>query len=101
MPVRPHTDGAQFVVFAAVLFAFPASVSAQAFIPAPGEGTVSVSHQSVVTRGQHGVSGTWFPNAPQLTGLPDDRTETHALIGYVEYGLTDRVAVHVSLPYMQ
>ena len=65
------------------------------------QGTVSSSYQAVVTGGQHGVSGTWFANAPQLAELPNDRTETHALVWYVEYGLTNRIAVHSSLPYMQ
>lgn len=98
---RLRTGGSSIVVFGALLSCFASEASAQAFIPAPGEGTVSVSYQSVVTRGQHGVSGTWFPNAPQLADLPRDRTDTHALIWYFEYGLSDRIAVHASLPYMQ
>jgi hypothetical protein len=82
-------------------FGLAAQASAQAFIPAPGDGTVSVSYQSVLTRGQHGASGEWFSNAPQLPQLPGESTNTHALIWYVEYGLTKRLAVHASLPYMQ
>ena len=89
------------IVFGALLHALAAHASAQAFIPAAGDGTISVSYQSVVTRGQHGVSGTWFPNAPQFAQLPQDSTTTHALVWYVEYGLSDRLAVHASLPYMQ
>jgi hypothetical protein len=89
------------LVGGALLLCGASGASAQAFIPAPGDGTVSVSYQSVVTRGQHGVSGTWFINAPQLSELPRDLTETHALIWYVEYGLSERIAVHSSLPYMQ
>jgi hypothetical protein len=78
-----------------------AHASAQAFIPAPGEGTVSISYQSVNTRGQRGASGEWFPNAPQIPSLPEESTNTHAIIWYLEYGLTERLAVHASLPYMQ
>lgn len=78
-----------------------AGASAQAFLPAPGDAIASVSYQSVVTRGQHGVAGTWFPNAPQLADLPRDSTEAHAVIWHLEYGLSERVAVHASLPYMQ
>lgn len=91
----------QLVVVGALLHALAGHASAQAFIPAAGDGTVSVSYQSVVTRGQHGVSGAWFPNAPQLPELPQDSTSTHAIVSYVEYGLSDRLAVHASLPYMQ
>jgi hypothetical protein len=66
----------------------------QAFIPAAGDGTVSVSYQAVVARGQHSVLGE------SLEARTDDLTEAHDLIWYVEYGLSDRIAVHASLPYM-
>jgi hypothetical protein len=77
---------------AAALFVLPAQPSAgQAFIPAAGDGTVSVSFQSV-------------RSSPQLdsTGAKGDgeRWDTQALIWHVEYGLTDRIAVHASLPFM-
>jgi hypothetical protein len=83
-------------VFGALLFGLASHASAQAFIPPPGEATVSVSYQSVVTHGQKDVTGDLlFPE------LPQDRTDTHALLWYVEYGLSDRFAVHASLPFMQ
>lgn len=85
----------------AVLCGFASSAAAQAFIPEPGQAVVSVSYQSVRTHGQHGVTGTWFSNAAQVDGLGDDRTESHAVIWYVEYGLGKRIAVHASLPYIQ
>ena len=91
----------RLIVFGAFLLGFGAHASAQAFIPAPGDGTVSLSYQSIFTRGQHGASGEWFPNALQLHQLPEESTNTHALIWYLEYGLTERLAVHASLPYMQ
>jgi hypothetical protein len=96
-----RTDISWSVVCGALLCGFASPAAAQAFIPAPGQGVVSVSYQSVRTRGQHGVSGSWFPNAPQLAALPQDSTDTHAMVWYVEYGLSDRIAVHASLPYMQ
>ena len=96
MLLRFRTDAAQLVVGVALLFCCASGASAQAFIPAPGEGTVSVSYQSVVTHGQHGVSGAQLAQPPF-----QDLTETHALLWYVEYGLTGRIAVHSSLPYMQ
>jgi len=98
---RIQIVGSQVLVFNAFVVCIARGASAQAFIPAPGEGTVSVSYPSVVTRGQHGVSGTWFPNAPQIAALSGDTTDTHALIWYVDYGVSERFAVHASLPYMQ
>jgi outer membrane putative beta-barrel porin/alpha-amylase len=71
----------------------PAQPSAgQAFIPAAADGTVSVAFQSV-------------RSAPQLDGTgakgdPLETWDTQALIWHVEYGLTDKIAVHASLPFM-
>ena len=101
MLLRTRPDISRFLVHGVLLCGFASPAAAQAFIPEPGQGTVSVSYQSVRTRGQHGVSGKWFLNAPQIDQLPRDQTDTHALIWYVEYGLTERLAVHSSLPYMQ
>jgi hypothetical protein len=95
MLLTPRIAAPRRVVFGALLLGLAAHASAQAFIPAPGDGTVSVSYQSVNTRGQHGVSGD------QLDTPPLDFTYTHAFIWYVEYGLSERLALHASLPYMQ
>jgi hypothetical protein len=95
------SQGRAAVVLAAFLFGFAANASAQAFIPAAGEGTVSLSYQFVNTHGHRGNSGTWYPNAPQLSSFPEEQTDTHTLLWYLEYGLSDKIAVHASLPYMQ
>ena len=97
----PRINAYGLVVFGVFSILLASDASAQAFIPAPGDGTVSVSYQSIFTRGQHGASGEWFSNAPQIPELPEESTNTHALIVYAEYGLTRRLAVHASLPYMQ
>ena len=82
-------------VTASLLALGTSDAQAQAFVPAAGEGSVSVSYQVVSTSGQLGVSGELvFPE------LPLDETQTHALIWHVEYGLSDRIAVHASLPNM-
>jgi hypothetical protein len=94
-------SASRLIVFGALLLGSPATASAQAYIPSRGDGTVSVSYQLINTRGQNGASGEWFPNAAQLPDLPGESTDTHALIWYLEYGLTERIAVHTSLPYMQ
>jgi len=70
----------------------PAQPSAgQAFIPTAGDGTVSASFQSIRSSPQ--LDGT---GAKGETGPWD----TQALIWHVEYGLTDKIAVHASLPFM-
>ena len=87
-----HVTGA---IVALSLTIFWRAAAGQAFIPAAGDGTVSISYQSVVTHGQNDVSGE------NLGGpRPADFTDTHALFWYVEYALSDRIAVHASLPYM-
>jgi hypothetical protein len=55
-----------------------------------------VSYQSIVTHGQHDTFGTQLGR-----GGPRDGTDAHVLVWYAEYGLSDRIAVHASLPYMQ
>lgn len=80
------------VLAAAALLVLSAQPSAgQAFIPAAGNGTVSTSFQSVRSTPQLDSTGA--------SGGPE-RWDTQALIWHVEYGLTDRIAVHASLPVM-
>jgi hypothetical protein len=79
-------------VVASALVTFPREAAAQAYVPAAGEGTVSTSYQFVSSNGQYGID---FSPEPPL-----DTTRTHAFIWHVEYGLTDRIAVHASLPTM-
>jgi len=84
-------------VLAAVLFGLASHASAQAFIPAPGEGTISVSYQNTRTHGQLDMYGTQLAEP----GGPREGTDGHALLWYVEYGLSDRIAVHASLPFIR
>jgi hypothetical protein len=77
---------------AAALLVLGAHPSAgQAYIPPAGNGTVSVSFQSVHTSLQLDSKGA--------KGDPET-TDTQALLWHVEYGLTDKIAVHASLPFM-
>jgi hypothetical protein len=85
--VLPFTAAA---VTACLVTAGERDATAQAYVPAAGEGTVSMSYQFVSSNGQLGID---FSPEPPL-----DRTRTHAFIWHVEYGLTDRIAVHASLP---
>ena len=101
MPRITRIPASRLIVFGALLLGSPATASAQAYIPAHGDGTVSVSYQLINTDGQNGASGEWFPNVAQIPEWGGESTDTHALIWYVEYGLTQRIAVHASLPYTQ
>jgi hypothetical protein len=65
--------------------------SAQAWLPAKGEGTVSISFQHVNAAGHFLEDGS---------RLPGYQTRASNLIFEVAYGLTERLAVNVSLPYM-
>ena len=56
-----------------------------------GEGNVSVTYQRLHTSGQLNTAGEFV--AP-------DSTAAHSLILDVEFGVTNRLAVHASLPYM-
>src|SRR4030095_8784472 len=90
----PHISG--ILGFIALQYGFASQASAQPFIPPSGEGTVSASYHYVSARGQEGVNDSATATAAEFGG-PD----AQALIWYVEYGLSNRIAVHASLPYMQ
>jgi hypothetical protein len=98
MPFPSHEGVLSRVgVLAALLFGSASHASAQAFIPAPGEGTISASYQNIRTHGQLDWHGTQLAEP----GGPREGTDGHSLLWYVEYGLSDRIAVHASLPYIQ
>ena len=81
------------LLLAAILLVLPARPSsAQAYIPAAGDGTLSVAFQSVHSSPQLDSTGAY--------GDPLETWDSQSLISHVEYGLTDRIAVHGSLPFM-
>jgi hypothetical protein len=94
---RWRGDDLLVIVFAAVLIGFAFPVSAQPYIPAQGEGTVSLAYHSIFTHGQLDTFGTQLTSS----GGPRNGTDSHGLLWFVEYGLSDRIAVHASLPYIQ
>jgi opacity protein-like surface antigen len=94
---RSRTRVPLIIVFAAVLMGCASQASAQPFIPAPGEGTVSMAYHWVATFGQLDNFGTQLAER----GGPREGTDSHVALLYVEYGVSDRIAVHASLPYMQ
>jgi len=79
-------------VFLAVLAAFsPAPVFAQAWLPSAGEGAVAVVFQDMVVK-KH----LYSDGSPVEAGEID----SHNVMLDVTYGVTDKVALNVSLPYI-
>lgn len=91
---RPlHSLTGAILAVCSIVVARPAA--GQAFIPAAGDGTVSASYQLVRTEGQIDNYGQELSRDPS-----SDFTQAHSLVWYFEYGLSNRFAVHASLPFM-
>lgn len=78
---------ARFTI-AAVWSLAPSHADAQAWLPSPGEGTVTVEYQNVLSKDH------FVPTQAVDIG----HIESHAVVFDVSYGLTPRVALDVSLP---
>src|SRR5207237_3374470 len=84
------------VVLIAVCFmALARVVSAQAFLPPAGEGDVTVTYQDTLSHGHLDLNGNPMPG-PSCC----DPVRTHAITWEVEFGVHDRLAFDVSLPYI-
>ncbi len=69
----------------------PASLLAQAWVPAKGEGNLTLSYQNSFVRNHLDETGA---------RLDLGHTRSSGIIQDWEYGLTDRMAVNISLPYI-
>lgn len=69
----------------------PAAATAQAFVPQQGDGAVAILYQNQYVQWHSLYDGS------RLDGGP---TRTHVLAVDLTYGLTDRLALNVSLPYI-
>ena len=76
---------------ALIAMCVPRAASAQALLPPAGEGNVSVVFQS-------GLTGGHVNNWGLL--VDEESARAHALMWDVEFGVTDRLAVNVSLPFI-
>lgn len=77
-----------FIVAALTVFGTPVTAHAQAWLPAQGEGTVSVLFTNVLSKDHF---------------LPDERldrgqSDSNTVLFDVAYGLTDRLAVNIGVP---
>ena len=80
----------------ACLVIFARTASAQAFLPPGGEGNVTIAYQNLFTRGHLDLNGE------RMTGESGrDPTETHSITWEAEYGLSNRLAVNTSIPYIR
>jgi hypothetical protein len=72
-------------------FGTPVLVLGQAWLPAGGEGSISLNYLGMITS-DHLIS----------TGKPLDRgpMEMHTLTSSVSYGITDRIAISAEVPYI-
>ena len=82
-----------FVLLAglATLLASPVSLSAQPWVPARGEGTVSLSYQNYYVVGHFDLRSQQNTNGG---------THTKSLAAELEIGVTDTVALTVALPFI-
>jgi hypothetical protein len=68
---------------------------AQTWLPARREGNVTLAYQNLLARGH------LLPTGGLAAGPPGaDTVRSHALTAELEYGLTDRIALKLSLPYV-
>jgi hypothetical protein len=79
----------------ACLITSAGTASAQAFLPPAGEGNFTISYQNLLARGH------WDLNGDRMEGESGhDPTQGHAVIMEVEYGLSNRLALNGSIPYI-
>ena len=87
---------ARTVLFLVALIGFARAGSAQAFLPPPGEGNVTVSYQNLRAVGHYDLNGE------RMEGdSGHDPTQGHAIVMEAEFGVTDRLAINGSLPYIR
>jgi hypothetical protein len=82
-------------VFATVGVGITESALAQAWLPPPGEGTLTVTYQDTLSRGHLFSDGSRVPGE-----LGHDPVRAHSLTTEVEWGITDRLAVHGAIPFV-
>ncbi|MBI3261814.1 MAG: hypothetical protein HYZ58_01520, partial [Acidobacteria bacterium] len=86
------SPGATLALVALGVGALPDRTLAQAWLPSRGDGTVTITYQSTLARGELTTDG-------QLLG-DHDTVRAHGLISEVEWGLTDRIALSLALPFV-
>jgi hypothetical protein len=84
------------IAAAACLLSSSGPAAAQAFVPPAGEGSLTFSYQNLFARGH------WDLNGDRMEGESGhDPTQGHAIVMEAEYGLSDRLAVSGSIPFIR
>ena len=91
--VSPHRTSLALV--GVCLVASARVATAQAFLPPAGEGDVTVTYQDSLAHGHLDLNGNPMPGASCC-----DPVRTHSIGWEVEFGVHDRLAFNVSLPYI-
>ena len=80
---------------AACLVTSPRAVSAQAFVPPAGDGSVTFSYQNLLATGHLDLNGD------RMEGdSGHDPTQGHGFVMDAEFGLSDRLTVSGSIPFI-
>jgi hypothetical protein len=87
-----HIRSVSAIVFLALVSGWNGSLlKAQAWIPAKGEGTVSLTYQNYDVAGHYDARGRKNNNGG---------TQSHVAVAEVDYGITDTIGVTVNLPFI-
>ena len=78
-------------VFLSALFLFPAVAAAQAWVPEKGEGTATLTLQDNFVKNHLGSGGE---------RLDVGHIRTFILLQDIDYGITDKLALDVSIPFV-
>ena len=77
--------------FLSTLFLFPTVTTAQAWVPEKGEGTETLTFQDNFVKDHLGSGGERRDNG---------HIRTFILLQDIEYGITDKLAIDISIPYV-
>lgn len=80
----------------ACLITWARLAAAQAFVPPAGQGNITVAYQNLFARGHLDLDGD------RMSGpAGSDPVQAHAFTFETEFGLTDRLAVNASIPFIR
>ena len=96
MPSRSRRPAGAFVGVCLLLFVRTAA--AQAFVPPAGEGNISTTYQRTFARGHLDDNGVLFTGGDKSFAEDPDIVHAQSVLWDVEFGVTDRLAVNLSLP---
>jgi hypothetical protein len=92
----PQATGLWWAIAVVCVATSPRAASAQAFLPEAGEGNFTISYQNLFARGHLDLNGD------RMAGESGhDPTQGHAIVMEAEFGLSERLAINASLPFIR